>query len=269
MPGGGQRRRTTGTTDVTRHCATTAEGRRDRAYGRVLHAETRPSRRVLAAAAALVAADVVLFVLIAEDVVHGGGLVSHDEAVLSWFIDIRTERLVHLARIVSTVGSFISLAIIAVVLGLWLWARGWHVLLAAAALISLTLASLASTAAKAIFDRPRPPVELHATTVTLAAFPSGHATDAAAFFLAATASLALTVARRRWAQALLLATGVLLAGLVGLSRLVLAVHWLSDVVAGWALGSALAITVVVLAWYLTAPAARMQPYDEGRRGRAS
>jgi hypothetical protein len=76
---------------------------------------------------------------------------------------------------------------------------------------SLALASVASTAAKALFDRDRPPVTVHATTVTLAAFPSGHATDAAAFFLAASLTLSLTIAHHRWVQALLVAAGLFLA----------------------------------------------------------
>jgi len=43
----------------------------------------------------------------------------------------------------------------------------------------------------------------------------------------------------------LVGTAIVLATLVGLSRLVLAVYWLSDVVAGWALGTAIAIITVV------------------------
>jgi undecaprenyl-diphosphatase len=124
--------------------------------------------------------------------------------------------------------------------------------LAAAPLISLLLAGLAAAAAKALFGRDRPPLAVHATTVTLAAFPSGHATDAAAFFLGASFTLAITVARHRSSQVLLVGTGIVLAVLVGLSRLVLGVHWLSDVVAGWALGSAIAIAVVPTLWYVTA-----------------
>jgi undecaprenyl-diphosphatase len=86
---------------------------------------------------------------------------------------------------------------------------------------------------------------VHATTVTLASFPSGHATNGAAFGLAAGLTLALTVAHHRWSKALWVATGLLFAALVGVSRLLLGVHWLSDVVAGWALGSSTALTVVV------------------------
>ena len=226
-------------------------------------AEVAPSRRALVAAAALVAANLTLFVLIVEDLLEGGGLISHDETVLTWFVDHRTDRSIRVAKALGTIGAYVSLAIISVLIGLWLWRRGSHLLLAAAPLASLTLASLASTVAKSIFERDRPPVAVHATTVTLASFPSGHATNAAAFGLATGLTLALTIAHHRWSKALLVVTGLLFASLVGVSRLVLGVHWLSDVVAGWALGSSVALTVVFTVWYL---ATRAHSRSAGGRG---
>jgi membrane-associated phospholipid phosphatase len=215
-------------------------------------AEVPPSRRALVVAAALVAANLVLFARIAEEVLNGDGPISRDEAVLNWFVDHRTDWSIRLAKVVSALGAFASLAIISALLGIWLWRRGSHVLMAAAPLVSISLGSLASTATKSIVERDRPPVSVHATHVTLAAFPSGHATNGAAFGIAAGLTLALTVAHHRWSKDLLLAGGLLFAALVGVSRLVLAVHWLSDVVAGCALGSAVALTVVITLWYVTA-----------------
>jgi membrane-associated phospholipid phosphatase len=170
-------------------------------------ADRPPSRRALASAGLVVVGCLGLFVLIAEDVLDGGGLISRDEAALSWFVDHRTDPLITAARWVSTLGGFIALCVIG--------------------------------------------IALRATTVGLASFPSAHATYAAAFFIAAALTLALTSARERWEKPVLLAGGAALAGLVGVSRLVLAVHWLSDVIAGWALGTAVAVTVVMLAWYGT------------------
>ena len=221
------------------------------AFADLRPAESPPSRQTLTVMVVLAAANVLVFMLIAEDVLKGGGLVSHDQAVLTWFVDHRTQGLIHVAKVVSALGLFVSLAIMAAVLGLWLWRRRWRVALAAAPLVALVFASLASTTAKAVFGRARPPVTVHAEEVSLKAFPSGHATDAAAFFLSAAVVLAITVAHRRATQVGLVVTGAGLAALVGLSRLVLGVHWLSDVVAGWALGSAFALTIVATSWQLT------------------
>ncbi len=211
-------------------------------------ADTRPSRRVLLLTAAVALANLLVFVVIAEDLFDGGGLISRDHAVLRWFVDHRTHGLIQAARVVSDVGSFVPLAIVAVLIGIWLWRRGWRLFVAAIPLVSVALGSIASTVAKASFNRDRPPVRFRAATVTLAAFPSGHATDAAAFFAAASLTLAITVVRRPIERVALVGAGLVLTVLVGVSRLVLAVHWLSDVVAGWALGTAVAVTVLVVLW---------------------
>ena len=226
----------------------------------IVPAELAPSRRALLTAAALIAASLTLFILIAEDLLDGGGLISRDDAVLAWFVDHRTDRWIDAAKVISTIGSFASLSIIGLLLGVWLWRRGWHLGLAVGPLLSVILGGLAASVAKAVFDRPRPPISAHTTSTSSAAFPSGHATDAAAFFLAASFVLALTIIRRQSMRVLSITVGVLLAGLVGISRLVLGVHWLSDVVAGWALGTSIAITVVVALWYLTTrPTTRPPP----------
>jgi undecaprenyl-diphosphatase len=221
-------------------------------------AERPPSRVALVVASVAVAANLAVFVLVAEDLLDGGGLISRDQAVLDWFVDQRTDAMITVARVLSTIGSFLSLFGIGLVLGLWLWRCGRHLWFAVAPLLALSIGGLAAAVAKALFDRPRPPVSAHATHVASAAFPSGHATDAAAFFLAASLVIAITTIRRRWMRVLTVGTGMLLAGLVGLSRLVLGVHWLSDVIAGWALGSAFAIGIVAAAWLIATRPVRPQ-----------
>ena len=217
----------------------------------VLRADVAPSRRSMVVAVALVVASLTVFILIAEDLLDGGGLISHDEAVLAWFVGHRTDWLVNIARFVSAAAGFLPLLIVGVLFALWLWRRGWKVGVAVAPAVSLSLAGLASTVAKSVFDRARPPLAVHQATVTLAAFPSGHSADAAAFFLAGGCIVAITLVDRRTIQATCIGMGVLLAAIVGVSRLILGVHWLSDVVAGWALGTAVAIAVVITVWYLT------------------
>jgi membrane protein DedA with SNARE-associated domain len=82
-------------------------------------------------------------------------------------------------------------------------------------------------------------------------FPSGHAVFAGAFFFLLVYMLAPFM--RTWVKReLLIVVCTLAVVAVGLSRIVLNVHWTSDVIAGWALGIFCATSSVLLVRYLGA-----------------
>jgi undecaprenyl-diphosphatase len=80
--------------------------------------------------------------------------------------------------------------------------------------------------------RARPDLDPHLVVVRTSSFPSGHATSSMIFYL--TMALALT-ANTRWHR-LAAAGATLLSLAIGTSRVMLGVHWPSDVVGGWAFG---------------------------------
>lgn len=100
------------------------------------------------------------------------------------------------------------------------------------------------TAGKAIVDRTRPVVPHPVAAAPGASFPSGHACTAAA------AAMTLVVlvwpgASRRQRVAVAVLAG-LLGAAVGISRMVLGVHFLTDVVGGWLGATALVALLVLL-----------------------
>ena len=94
---------------------------------------------------------------------------------------------------------------------------------------------LLTTAIKHLADRVRPTLNPIAETLG-PSFPSGHSSWSAAFFAAA--ALLLGRGRGRGARAAIAGVAAGLALTVASSRVLLGVHWLSDVIAGLALGSA-------------------------------
>jgi undecaprenyl-diphosphatase len=92
---------------------------------------------------------------------------------------------------------------------------------------------IGNSALKHLVGRARPELLPHLAVETSLSFPSGHASNAAAVFLAIGWVLVRDGMRARivWPVA-----GVLIL-LVGVSRVVLGVHWPSDVLAGWCVGA--------------------------------
>jgi membrane-associated phospholipid phosphatase len=200
----------------------------------------------------IVALGVAVIVLggVSEDVTQHNGLASSDPSHLRFFTDHRTGLLVQAARIASDFGNVAILALVAIGAGLLLWRRGLPVAMAAAPVFALGASALLADAAKRLVDRGRPPVPLRLVVEGDPSFPSGHATDSTAVYLTLGLVLAVFLFRRPLIRiAVVAGSGAVAAG-IGASRLVLGVHWPSDVLAGWALGAAVALGVTIAATLL-------------------
>jgi membrane-associated phospholipid phosphatase len=111
-----------------------------------------------------------------------------------------------------------------------LWRREWRATLM---LLAITLSGrLLVSLQKDWAHRVRPEDQAHLVQVQSYAFPSGHSANATLVWLC----LALLLPRSGRGRALATWGAVWLALAVGASRVVLGVHWPSDVIAGWAFG---------------------------------
>jgi membrane-associated phospholipid phosphatase len=202
--------------------------------------------------AACVAAFAVLLGLVAA---HWPTLLTGDHAADS---AAHSDVLAHpwlllAARSATTAGSPVVLNLIVLGAGLALLITGfWRgaVLLAVARVGELAC----ETIVKVTMARPRPALLDPIAHAAGFSFPSGHAAGSAAVY-GALVLLALPRAAR-WARGLLLAVAALLIGAVAASRVLLGVHYPSDVAAGAALGLA---WVGAAALLVTLPGARRSP----------
>lgn len=107
-------------------------------------------------------------------------------------------------------------------------------------------ALLLSLVMKNSFDRPRPEVVPHLSHIMTSSFPSGHSMLSAAIYLTLGAMLARMSERKR-VKVYFVSIAMLLTMLVGISRVFMGVHYPTDVLAGWSIGLAWALT-----WWLAA-----------------
>lgn len=139
--------------------------------------------------------------------------------------------LAAIARGFTALGEPTVLIGAGVATALWLWYAGHRHL--PFVLIAVTMLGRGlSEAQKHCIARARPDLETHLVVVKTSSFPSGHATSSMIFYLVM--ALALT-AGTRWHRTAA-AGALLLSFFIGLSRVMLGVHWPSDVIGGWAFG---------------------------------
>ncbi|HEY0317950.1 MAG TPA: bifunctional DedA family/phosphatase PAP2 family protein [Solirubrobacterales bacterium] len=179
---------------------------------------------------------VALFALVAYTVVVGDHPrpTPGDQTAMELAGDLHSGFLEGFSKVVSFLGSgAFTWGLTIVVAALLVARRRWAEF--AVLVVGMTLISIGVHELKAAVDRPRPAHPL--TGFSGSSFPSGHAANSVLYvWLAVMVVLRLRPGMAR--AAAVVTAGIVLTALVGLSRVYLNVHYMSDVSAGWALGAA-------------------------------
>lgn len=139
--------------------------------------------------------------------------------------------LITAAKVASLFGDPRFLVPATLAIGAWLWWRN-HPRTALTWVAVAMLGRGVNSLVKLDVGRVRPELRPHLMVENTNSFPSGHATGSMIFFL----TLALLIAHRGPYHRSWAAAAVVVSLLVGTSRVMLGVHWPSDVVGGWAFG---------------------------------
>ena len=173
------------------------------------------------------------FGLVSDMITSRTGLYRYDAGVADWGATQATAASTRLLGWLTWLGGTVVVLPLALLLGLleWLRRRRWAVL--AFMLMVVVGQNLIANGVKLLVQRERPPV-LHLADSSGFSFPSGHSAAAAATYAAA----ALVLGRGRpWrVKALLAGAAAAVTAAVATSRVLLGVHWVTDVVGGVALG---------------------------------
>jgi undecaprenyl-diphosphatase len=157
---------------------------------------------------------------------------------------VRFEALTEVAKLATHLGSFPLTTVLLLLTAMWAALRR-HWIDAVALVVGQALAIVAVHVAKAAYGRPRPEDGL--VEAALAAYPSGHSLYAVTLLACATV---LARAGSSWAaRSAVVALAVAAVVLVGLTRIYLRVHFLTDVLGGIALGLAIWALVGILALF--------------------
>ena len=187
----------------------------------------------LAVAFAIVLCGGLLLAVLAFLVRSDSGLVRLDRSVAQWGQRHASPLTDHVLNAITFVGQPVSVGVLAALVAVEETIRTRNRWIAPFMLVVIAGTGLLTTTVKELADRARPAFNPIAETLG-PSFPSGHSSWSAAF-LAATA-LMLSRNRGPHTRAVLAGVAAGLAVSVAATRVLLTMHWLSDVIAGLVLG---------------------------------
>jgi undecaprenyl-diphosphatase len=196
---------------------------------------------------ALVAVPFALILLLVEDVWPPLAGADHDARDDLHRFGLTNPGFVTAMRVVSNSGSSLAWQMVTVLVVAWLLRqRLWH--LALFTVVTVGGSSLLNTAVKLAVHRQRPTVIDPFVHEPGASFPSGHAQSAVVGY-GMLLLVFLPVLQRQWRR-VAVAVSVVMVLAIGFSRVALAAHYASDVVAGFILGLAwlAAMSALFSAW---------------------
>jgi undecaprenyl-diphosphatase len=200
----------------------------------------------------VLAASLLAYAAVAADVVNAGRLSEVDVDVATWVARSMPAWAEWLARPLTWLGGPVVVTAVVAVTVVWLLARRARAEAALLVVVALGIQLLVFTG-KDAYARPRPDLGSAIPLPSSYSFPSGHAATGIAVF-GALGLLASTVARTRARRAAAILAGLGLGAVIGASRVVLGVHYVSDVLGGaflglaWLLACVLAARLVVRRW---------------------
>lgn len=173
---------------------------------------------------------------IAEDVVTGDPLTIIDRKIAVWLHMHATPNLTEAMKFISLLASWPVVTGICLFMALYFaWKRSGYRL--AAMTLTIPVGMLMNGILKYAFHRSRPSWDDPILIIGSFGFPSSHAMAATLLYGFLAAFGVRKMRTWRWRVLVVLSSGLLVV-LIGFSRLYLGVHYLSDVLAGIAAGSA-------------------------------
>ena len=187
------------------------------------------------------AAGLVLFVLLAILMVTGN-LQWFDDPIREWVYSSRNPVLTEVLKVITYMGNWQTITLLCIVLLLFRKTRLRYGVPVSAGAIFVTIFN---RIIKLIFKRPRPEESLHLIEEGGYSFTSGHSITSMVVF-GLLIYLVRKYVRNRKAANILTAALAVPWIFIGLSRIYMGVHFPSDVLAGWALGAAVLVGIIVI-----------------------